>query len=94
MELRRQKEAWAAAERVKREAWLVEKTAEVKEMTIKARLGRYLGACEQWQGGVTREGGGQALSAGRGYPVSCGNARCLPRSRMLRNSIVLTAGYG
>ena len=36
IELRRQKEAWGAAERVKREAWLAEKTAEVKEMTIKA----------------------------------------------------------
>ena len=46
VELRRQKEAWGAAERVKREAWLAEKTAEVKEMTIKARLGPH----SAWRG--------------------------------------------
>ena len=55
MELRQQKEAWGAAERVKREAWLAEKTAEVKEMTIKARLGHALlgraGSPRVWEAG-------------------------------------------
>ena len=57
VELRRQKEAWGAAERVKREAWLAEKTAEVKELTIKARLGHMLlvssgkaGSPRMWEG--------------------------------------------
>jgi 5-azacytidine-induced protein 1 len=34
-ELKRQKEAWAAAEKIKRESWAEEKTREVKELTIK-----------------------------------------------------------
>lgn len=33
--LKRQKEAWAAAEKVRREAWQEEKTARIKELTIK-----------------------------------------------------------
>jgi 5-azacytidine-induced protein 1 len=34
-ELRKQREHWVAAEKVKRDAWLAEKTKEIKDVTIK-----------------------------------------------------------
>lgn len=36
-ELKRQKEAWAAAEKTRRDTWLAEKTKQVKELTVKVR---------------------------------------------------------
>ena len=36
-ELRKQREVWAASEKVKRDKWLAEKTKEVKDATVRAR---------------------------------------------------------
>ena len=37
MELRRQREAWSAAECAKRDAWAETKAAEIKALTVKVR---------------------------------------------------------
>jgi len=35
LELKRQKEAWTAAEKARRDTWLADKTKQVKELTVK-----------------------------------------------------------
>ena len=37
-ELKKQKEAWTAAEKGRRDTWLADKTKQVKELTVKVRL--------------------------------------------------------
>ncbi len=44
VELKRQKEAWSAAEKGRRDTWLADKTKQVKELTVKVGLPNLDGA--------------------------------------------------
>ena len=44
VELKRQKEAWSAAEKGRRDTWLADKTKQVKELTVKVGLPNMDGA--------------------------------------------------
>lgn len=47
VELRRQKELWAAGEKQRRDAWMAAKAAEIKDVTVKGLEGEVRGLAAQ-----------------------------------------------
>ncbi len=49
VELRRQKEHWAAGEKQRRDAWMAAKAAEIKDVTVKGLEGEVRGLAARWR---------------------------------------------